>query len=84
MTIKSDMLGEVKRGTFVNGDLSNGKLTITHNEGFSSPYVIKVIIFDNNSKEVSPDDITGATNTVEIDLTSYGTLSGTWGYLLIY
>lgn len=74
---------QLKRATFVNGDLSTGKLTITHNLGLSAPYSVIVVIFDNNSKQIIPDEVTGATNTVEIDLTSYGTLSGTWGYLLL-
>jgi hypothetical protein len=74
---------QLKRATFVNGDLSTGKLTITHSLALSAPYSVIVAIFDNNSKQIIPDDITGATNTVEIDLTSFGTLSGTWGYLLL-
>lgn len=65
------------RGTFVNGDLSTGKLTITHNLSLSAPYSVIVVIFDNNYKQIIPDEVTGATNSVEIDLTSYGTLSGT-------
>jgi hypothetical protein len=70
-------------GTFTNASLSTGKLTITHNKALSSPYQIVVFIFDNNYKEIIPDEITGSTNSVEIDLTSYGTLSGTWGYSYI-
>jgi hypothetical protein len=68
------------RATFVNGDLAAGILTITHSKGLSAPYTAMVVIFDNNNKQIIPDEITGATNTVLIDLTSYGTLSGTWGY----
>lgn len=71
------------RATFDNGDLAVGKLTITHNLALSAPYSVIVAIFDNNSKQIIPDDVTGATNSVEIDLTSYGTLTGTWGYLLL-
>lgn len=71
------------RGTFVNGDLVAGILTITHNLALSAPYVVNVIIFDNNNKMIIPDDVTGATNTTLIDLTTYGVLTGTWGYLLL-
>ncbi len=71
------------RGTFVNGDLSSGILTITHNLGLSSPFVLSVIIVDNNYKKINPSDITFATNTIVIDLISFGTLSGTWGYSII-
>lgn len=72
--------GTVTVGTFTNGDLSSGVLTLTHNKALSAPYAISVRIFDNNAKEIIPDTITGLTNTVTIDLTSYGTLTGTWGY----
>jgi len=67
--------------TFTNASLSTGKLTITHNKALSAPYQIIVQIFDNNNKVIIPDEITGATNSVEVDLTSYGTLTGTWGYI---
>ncbi len=70
-------------GTFTNATLSAGKLTITHNKALSAPYPIIVSIFDNNYKQIIPDEVTGAANSVEIDLTSYGTLSGTWGYVYV-
>jgi hypothetical protein len=69
------------RGTFQNSDLVAGVLTITHNKGLSAPYTVLVQIFDNNGKVVIPDDITGATNSVAIDLTSQAPISGTWGYV---
>lgn len=70
-------------GTFTNGDLSAGILTITHSLSLSAPYSIIVVIFDNNGKQIIPDDVTGSTNSVAVDLNSYGTLSGTWGYRYI-
>jgi hypothetical protein len=44
-----------------------------------------VTIFDNNNQQIIPDSITGATNTVAVDLSSYvtaggGAISGTWGF----
>jgi hypothetical protein len=69
------------RGTFVNGDLSTGVLTITHNLGLSAPYELKVTIFDNNGAEIlGVDSIVGSTNSIVLTMTSFGTLSGTWGY----
>jgi len=68
------------RGTFTDASLATGVLTITHNGALSAPYSMFVEIFDNNGKKIHPDEITGAANSVAIDLTSYGTLSGTWGY----
>lgn len=72
--------GTVTRGTFANGDLVAGVLTITHSKGLSAPYPVIVFIFDNNNKKIMPDEITGAADTVLIDLTSYGAITGTWGY----
>lgn len=71
------------RGTFTNANLSSGKLTITHNKGLSAPYTILIQIYDNNGKMILPDEITGSTNSVEIDLSSFGSISGTWGYIYI-
>lgn len=67
-------------GTFTNASLSSGVLTITHSLALSAPYAISVVIFNNSNQQITPDNITGATNTVTVDLTSYGTISGTWGY----
>jgi len=69
------------RGTFTNATLSAGILTITHSKALAAPYCILITIFDNSNKVIIPDNITGATNTVIIDLTSFGSLTGTWGYI---
>lgn len=68
------------RGTFVDGDLSTGVLTITHSLGLSTPFTLNLTVADNSQKMIIPDDVTFATNTITVDLTSYGTLTGTWGY----
>lgn len=73
------------RATFTNASLSSGILTITHSKGLSAPYTVLVMIFDNNYQQVIPDSVTGATNSVAVDLSSYvtaggGSISGTWGY----
>lgn len=70
-------------GTFTNASLSSGILTITHNLALSAPFALLITIFDNNAKQIIPDNVTGLTNTVQIDLTSFGTLTGTWGYRYI-
>lgn len=62
--------------SFVNGDLSSGILTVTHNLGKQYP---QVIVYDNNGKKITPDDITAtSTSVTTIDLTSFGTITGTW------
>ena len=70
-------------GTFIDADLVAGVFTITHDESLDPPYSIDVTIFDNNGHEIVPDQVTGHANTVDIDLTSFGTLLGTWGYVYI-
>jgi len=68
------------RATFDNDDLTAGVLTITHNLGLSAPYATNIFIFDNTGNLIIPDEITGAADSVAVDLTSYGAISGTWGY----
>lgn len=71
--------GGITVGTFTNATLSEGVLTITHTEGLTN-FIKLVNISDNNEEQIIPDDITFATNTILVDLTSYGTLTGTWEY----
>jgi len=73
------------RATFTNASLTAGVLTITHSAALSAPYTVLVMIFDNNGKQIIPDEVTGAANTVAVDLSSYvtaggGSIAGTWGY----
>lgn len=66
----------VFRTTFNNASLSAGNLTITHNLG---QQIVAIQISDNNNKVVIPDDITLTSSTVStVNLSSYGTLTGTW------
>jgi len=68
---------------FDNADLSAGVLTVTHN--LNKQFVAGVTITDNNGKVIWADDVdfTGV-NTLTIDLTSYGTIAGTWHVEIIY
>jgi len=62
--------------SFTNASLSSGILTVTHS--LNEDYVT-VVIYDNNKKVIIPDEITSSTaNITLIDLTSYGTIAGTW------
>jgi hypothetical protein len=74
--------GRALTNTFTNATLSSGILTITHNWALSAPYTVQVYIFDNNSNNVIAP-LTGAANSVTVNLVYEGTLSGTWGYLVI-
>jgi hypothetical protein len=68
--------------SFTNSDLTLGVLTITHAMGNIPFYVL---IMDNNGKNIVLDDsaVTFSNNSIAVDLTSYGTLTGTWKYRLI-
>lgn len=73
----------IVRGTFTNANLVAGKLTITHSKNLSTPFTLSIQIYNNSGKIIIPDDVTGSANSHEIDLTSYGTITGTWGYIYV-
>ncbi len=62
--------------SFTNANLSSGILAVTHNLGVTYPVVI---IYDENDNVIESDEITySTTNEIAIDLSSFGTISGTW------
>lgn len=66
---------------FTNADLTAGVLTVTHSLGHK--YCI-VQVYDNNDDLIQPDDITLTdANNLDVDLTSYGTISGTWRVIVL-
>jgi tartrate dehydratase beta subunit/fumarate hydratase class I family protein len=68
-------------GSFTDGSLTAGVLTISHNLGRQ---YVQVQIFDNSNNFIIPDDITLTDgNTTTVDLTSFGTLTGTWHYVIM-
>lgn len=68
------------RTTFTNSSLTGGVLTATHNLGNK---LVTVQISDNNDKIVLPDEVTLTSATqASIDLTSFGTLTGTWSLVI--
>jgi hypothetical protein len=61
---------------FSNASLVAGILPVTH---ALNNRVAHVVIVDNNYKTIIPDEITSTgVNTMQVDLSSYGTISGTW------
>jgi hypothetical protein len=69
------------RTSFVDGDLTAGVLTVTHSMG--EKYV-DVTVYNNTDNKIMPDDITLTdANNLDIDLTSFGTLTGTWNLVVI-
>lgn len=68
-------------GSFTNSDLSSGVLTINHS--LNSQYNI-VQIIDNSGNNILPDEVTHTdANNTAVDLSSYGTISGTWRYIIL-
>ena len=67
--------------SFTDASLISGDLFINHNLGRQ---YVQVQIFDDNDQLVQPDNITLANaNNVVIDLTSFGTISGTWHFVIM-
>jgi hypothetical protein len=66
---------------FTNANLSGGVLTVNHNLGHK--YCL-IQVYDENDDLIQPDDITLTdANNASIDLTSYGTISGTWHVIVL-
>jgi hypothetical protein len=62
--------------SFTDGDLTAGVLTVTHSLGrqFVNP-----TIYDNSNIKIEPDTYTATdTNTLTVNLSAFGTLTGTW------
>ncbi len=66
-----------KYGTFTNASLSAGVLTITHT--FDNQ-ALHVTVRDQLNNRVTPDVSFPDASTVEIDLSGWGTITGTWAY----
>lgn len=67
--------------SFTNATLSAGILTVTHSLAIQ---YVNFTIYNNLGKKIQPDDATATSTTVlTIDLTSFGTLSGTWNIRVI-
>jgi hypothetical protein len=81
--VKLSSILKRKIGQFTDSDLSAGILTITHNWNLSVPYICITSICDENNMQLIPDDITYNSNEVVIDLSSAGTLNGSYSYLII-
>jgi hypothetical protein len=72
----SGVTGTTYTRSFVNADLVAGVLTVVHNMGIQ---YFSATVYDNNNKIVMPDELTSSTiNQALLDLSSYGTLTGTW------
>lgn len=69
------------RQSFTNGDLTAGVLTVTHN--LNQQYNT-VAVYDNNDLMIIPNEITATSTTAcDVDLTSFGAITGTWNVVVI-
>lgn len=77
ITITASGSSDSYTDSFVNADLSSaGILVVTHSLNTTYPFVI---IYDSNNLVIEPDEIEYKTaNQIEVDLSSFGTLAGTW------
>lgn len=75
-------LGNTRYTTsFDDSDLAAGILTVTHNLNFK---FVHVTVYNNNDVRISPDDVdvSGGVNSCTVDLSGYGTLTGTWNVVV--
>ena len=64
--------------TFTDANLTAGVYSIS-NHGLQRQYV-NVTVYNNNGVRIRPDDVdvSGGVGQVDIDLSGFGTLTGTW------
>ena len=63
--------------TFTSSSLSGGNLTVNHS--FNLQYPGTVTVIDNNNVKIIPDSITyGSINSLTVNISSYGAITGTW------
>lgn len=68
------------RLSFTNATLAAGVLTVTHNLGQLTQ---QVTVSDENDEVIGPDLITFVdVNTLSVDLSSFGTITGTWNVVV--
>jgi hypothetical protein len=71
----------VHRQSFTNANLTAGILTITHALG---QQFVNVQVMDNGNRVIYPDEITLSSATqFSVDLTSFGTISGSWNLVAV-
>jgi len=68
---------------FTNSDITSGHLPVHHN--LNAKYdVCNVTIMDNNKEKIEPDGVTFInSNTLVVDLTTAGTIQGTWSIVVV-
>jgi hypothetical protein len=71
----------VHRQSFTNANLTAGILTVTHALG---QQFVNVQVTDSANRVIYPDEITLSSSTqFSVDLTSFGTISGSWNMVAV-
>lgn len=80
LSLDTNTTPETYRRTLINSDLVDGKITATH--GLNEKYVT-VTVYDGSDYKIIPSGVRCLSNTqVEIDLSGYGPISGTWNIVV--
>ena len=66
--------------TFTNADLTAGILSVTHSLGTK---LVSVTVYDNESKQITPEITLIDVNSLIVDLSPWGTITGTWSIIVI-
>lgn len=75
-TVANAIAAEKHRRSFTNADLVAGVLTVQHNLNEDA---VLVQVWNDSKRVVMPDGIQSIDgNNIAIDLSSYGTIAGTW------
>jgi hypothetical protein len=75
-TLSSELFPISTEGAFTNTNLTAGILTFNH---YLGKKYVSVTVFDETDNKIIPDFITPINiNTVNIDISSWGTITGTW------
>lgn len=73
--------GTSTTASFTSTDIVGGLFTLSHGSGTTN---IAVTVYDNDGKQVIPDDVTIIDgNTVSVDLTSFGIITGNWSIVVL-
>lgn len=77
----SPSTSNVYRLAFTSANLVSGILSVNHALGVK---YVGTHIYDNNDKQIIPDEVMlQNTTNLQIDLTSYGNITGTWNIVVI-
>jgi hypothetical protein len=90
LEVRVSSLSGVVAGTahefaFSNGQLTSGKLTVSHGHDLTAGYGVLVQIINNSNQMVVPDNVQSYKNSCfTVDLSSYGSITSTWYVVYVH